>query len=365
MRRVVSLVVCAMLVGCGGGGGTGAAVPSPPDRNASATATFVVKVPARAVSSSSRQPHYITSNVQAIDFTVTQAANSSVGAYVFYPLTPQATYCASGASGLTCTLQVNAPPGSDTFVVRLYDQTETGLGYVVSTGTVTQTINAQASNTINVITDAVPTFITLGVTNPFPASGAAGSIPLNLTISDPDGNIIVGSFGAQLLMKTTDTSGAISFSKATLNQASDATGLTLNYTAAATGVSYAYVTEPPSLLVNSYVPPSSGQMPFDPGFVGPVASPASLYFAHATSAAQTVTMTGANGATAPFTVSATAGPYGSCGANVTVSGSSPTFTITPTSATFAAMPVNTVGFCYLTATSSNSAVLPIPVMISP
>lgn len=345
----------------GGGAGSGPSNLVPrPGFTPNAGATFVVKIPAK-MSSNARRPHYITSSVAGIDFTVTPGS-----LYVFYALTPQASYCATGPSGLTCTLDVPCPPGSDTFVVNLYDATEPGLGYVVSTGKVTQTINAQAANQINIVTDAIPTFMTLGVTNPFPGSGTAMSIPLNLTISDPDGNIIIGSFGAPVLMKTTDTSGVVSFSKTTLNQSSDATGLTLNYSGAVAPISYVYATEPTSISLNANTPPSSGQMPFQPGFAGPVASPASLYFAHATSAAQTITMTGANGATGPYTMSATAAPYGTCGAFVSVTGSSPTFTIAPTAATFTpATPYATAGFCYLTATSSNSAVLPIPVMVSP
>ncbi len=319
----------------------------------------MVKIPAKP-SSSSRRPHYITSSVSGIDFTVTPG-----NYYVFYTLMPQATYCSSGPSGLTCTLNVPSPPGSDTFAVNLYDNTEPGLSYVVSTGKVTQTISPQASNVINVITDAIPTFVTLGISSPYPTAAVAAAVPLTLNISDPDGNIIIGSFGEPIAMATTDTTGAITFSKTALNQSSDATGLTLNYNGAPIGVSYASAV--PTSTGNSLAipPPSSGGMPFQPGFAGPVAAPALLYFAHATSAAQTVTITGANGSTAPFTLSTTAAPYGSCGGYATVSGSSPTFTVTPNAATFATPSYNSIGNCYLTATDSNAAVLPVPVMISP
>ena len=153
-----------------------------------------MKVPAKASSSSARRPHYLTANVKSIDFTVSQPGNAALGFYTFYALTPQSTYCTSSSSGLTCSLQVQAAPGADTFVVNLYDSVEPGQGFIVATGSLAQTISAQASNVISITTDGVPTLANIGLGNPYPATGNATSTPITLNIADPDGDITVGSY---------------------------------------------------------------------------------------------------------------------------------------------------------------------------
>ncbi len=340
---------CALLTACGGGAGVSTPssnlTPTSPNGSQSARATFVVKVPAKANSPSSRRPAYITSNVQGIDFTVTQTGQYAP-AYVFYALTPQSTYCSSSSSGLTCNLQVDAPPGNDTFVVKLYDSTKTGTAYVVATGNVTATIAAQQSNTISVTTDGVPAFATVGISNPYPASGTAQTIPLTVQATDADGNIIVGSFDQPIVLATTDTTGAITFSKSSLSQPSDLNGLTLIYNGATMASHQSvYVVSTSGTLGGTPAniqtdPQLSAKMPFYAGFAGAIASPGALYFAHPNSAPQTITVAGANGSIGPFTTDT------ACSAYVTITGTSPNFTVTPAATTFdPAIPAFAMGHC--------------------
>lgn len=357
-RVLFALVSAAALAGCGGAGGTlHTTVPIAKTPNA-ASATFVVKVPAKSSNPASRRPAYITSNVQAIDFTVTNPATPGASAYTFYPLTSKSSYCTSGSSGLTCTLAVVAPPGADTFVVNLYDAVESGQAYIIATGNVTATISAQQSNTVNIVTNGVPTFAVLGAEKPYPPGGTATTVPLDIQVTDPDGNIIVGSFDMPLTLANSDTSGATSLSKTTLNQTSDETGVTLNYSGSGTAAA--------SVTLNSTSPSyaSRGGSPVlaattvTPGGVGPAVAPAALDFAHANSAPQTLTVTGENGSTGPFSVSG-------CGGYVVISGTSPTFTITPVASTFSATSPAylTPGPCQLTVTDSASNMTAVNVLV--
>ena len=325
--RALVLVAALLADGCGGGSGvsSGGVIPQK-STGAGASATFVVKVPAKA-SGSTKHPHYITANVASIDFTVTQTANPGVSYYVFYALNAHESYCSSSGSGLTCTLAVAAPPGNDTFVVNLYDVsngTSYGWAYVIATGNVTATISAQQSNTISITTDGVPTYGLIGLANNFPLSGSAATIPVTVNITDADGDIIVGSYDQAVALSDSDTSGATALSKTTLNGSSDANGITLSYSGATLSNATITLTSTSPSLTLEGVPPTMGTATLVPGARGVNLSPSTLYFATATAAAQTLTASGANGGTAPFNVNA-----GACNGYATVTGSGPSFTVTP------------------------------------
>ncbi|HTX56959.1 MAG TPA: hypothetical protein VMD47_07625 [Candidatus Acidoferrales bacterium] len=288
-----------------------------------------MKVPAKPASgSTTKHPHYITANVQGISFTVTQAANPSYSSFVFYALTPQSTYCTGTVStGLTCTLAVAAAPGSDTFVVDLYDGTEMYAAFVVATGNLTQTILAQTSNDISITTDGVPTAGIIGLANAFPATGSAATIALTIDVTDPDGDVIVGSYDQPVTLSDSDTSGGTSLSSTSLAGSSDTSGVTLSYNGATlTGPATITLTSNSPALASYGLSPTLNTASFSPGSRGVNLAPSVLYFATASAAAQTLTATGADGGTAPFSVS------NNCGGIVSVSGSGPSFTVTPVAA---------------------------------
>lgn len=354
MRFAALAAALGLLAGCGGGSNSpgSSALPVQAGQNTNASATFVVKIPAKAASgTNSKRPHYITANVKAIDFTVTQTANPAYSAYVFYALTPQSTYCTSGSSGLTCTLQVQAAPGSDTFVVNLYDGTEPGFSYIISTGYVIATIAAQQSNNISIVTDGVPTFAIAGLGNPFPPTGTAAPIPLMVFLTDGDGDLIVGSYDSSVQLSDSDMSGATTLSKTALNQASDTAGLTLAYTGAvlSSGATITVTSSNPLLTCcYEYVNPTLATVALSPGGRGAQPSQQTFYFANTSAAAQTFMVTGANGGSGPFTVT-TSGPGGnSCSGIVNVTGTSPNFTVTPVaSTTSTSVPQLSPGSCYI------------------
>jgi len=105
-----------------------------------------------------------------------------------------------------------------------------------------------------------------------------------------------------------------------------------------------------------YGPSPLGTANFAPGGVGPLTSPTTMYFATASAAAQTLTVTGSTG---PYTING-------CGGIVNVTGSSPTFTITPigsTTSPTAPTYLSNYSPCQLSVTDSASNVTPVSVIV--
>jgi hypothetical protein len=216
-RLIAAVATLAILSGCGGGSASSplpapaAPAPSPVSSNAalSGSAAFTIVIPPRTVAGATRRPAYITSNVQGIDFTVTKSTGQIIG-YVFYALTPQATYCATTPAGLTCTLQVNAPPGNDTFIITTYDATAFLQAQAVSSATITQTISATTTNAITAVTNPIPN--PSGIVMVSPAAAGTIHVPLgssvamSATFTDVDGLAFTGSFDGPLNLSLTGSS---------------------------------------------------------------------------------------------------------------------------------------------------------------
>jgi hypothetical protein len=329
-RTIVASIGLAFAVAaCGGSVGvTPVASAHPtPAAGGSGNALFVVKIPRAATASSgSKRPAYLTPQVQGIDFTVSSADGSlpSSRGYVFYALTPQSAYCTSGPAALTCTLPVQAYPGDDLFTVNTYDQPDptgvnsNGSSYIVSTGSVVATIASNATNTIAIATSGVVKTVLIGLDTPFPATGTPTTQPVHVTGLDADGNVIVGNFDQPLSLADSDTTGATSLSTGSIP--SSGAAATLSYTGAAlsAAASISASTASPNDPFNGG--PFLGTATFHPGSTALWASPAYLTFSGIGAAAQTVTI----GGTAAIYQS-----YSGCGGAVTVTGSAPTYTITP------------------------------------
>ncbi|HUA08154.1 MAG TPA: hypothetical protein VMA98_02700 [Candidatus Acidoferrales bacterium] len=376
MIRVFGAVLALsalVLAGCGGGGGSRSLLPAPSATSlaspAKTSATFKIVIPSKTPANASRRPHYVTANVTGISFSVTQA-NSPANGLVYYPLNEGESYCTSGGSGLTCTVQVQAPPGTDTFVVDLYDyavnENEPYEGYIVATGTVTQAITAQSANTINITTDGVPTFAVMGMTNAYPT--ASGSYPLSIDIIDPDGNTIVGSFDAPLTL--TSTNSNVTFSNATLNQNSDATGITVNWNGTALGSAATLsLNSTDTVLPNETGTSVMATQSFYPNGRGITLSQPYFVFAQAGDLAN-FTATGVNGATLdpgsidqypPLT-----GLAYQCGDYyAAISGSAGSYTITSSATTISTGQGDNVGTCYVGIIDDQDDEFFVPVIVGP
>lgn len=337
------------LAACGGGA-SGTAVPSlSPGSSAQSGLTgmakFVVSIPHTSTSSSSlRNPKYITSAVQGIDFTV--SAQSGPGTppstapvaplnrgYVFYALTPQSTYCTNGASALTCTLAVQAYPGADLITVNTYGGSNPNTSPIISTGYVTANIVPGIDNPINITTQGVVTYMIAGVDMPYPPVGTPLTQPLRLTALDASYNIIIGNFDMPLSAASTDTTGGITVSNASITGSSTVPNVV--YTGANVAANITVQTTSPYVSWNTGNNYSQAGVQFVPNAVKPYATPSTVQFTHANSAPQTVTLKSANGGSTAFSVNPSAKDYmqdPACAGIVTASVSGSTLTITPVKA---------------------------------
>jgi hypothetical protein len=231
MKRVVALFLAGSLSACGGGSASNpASVPTAPAANQPSPAakdvlvSFSIQVPTASGARMRRVPHYVSSSTKSASITVTPSGGSAG--------TPAVVNCTTVCSG-----SVSAPPGSDTFVVNLYDA-QNGGGNLLSTGTLTQTIVANQTNNVNLTFNGVVASFNLGFSSKTISSGTAGSVGLSVNALDADGNVIVGpgvyvnSGGTPITVALTnsDTSGNSTLSQTSFTQ--PAGGINLSYTAA-------------------------------------------------------------------------------------------------------------------------------------
>jgi hypothetical protein len=337
------------LTACGGGGSASSPLPAAstsPLKHESATATFVVKFPPK-LQSASRTTNYLTADIQGIEFDVSQDNGATGAGSVFYAIGPNQPYCTSATvtAGMTCTLALQAAPGDDTFVVKTFDQPNASFDAdMISVGSVEATISAQTSNTINIVTSGIPTAFVMSVDNAFPT--VAGTQPLHLLALDADMNIIAGPYDTPVTITDDDGTGATTLSATSVANSTDASNLTLTWNGTKIP---AWVT----LLARSNSPFAMnynydymvGRTLLNPTFGGVNASPSYLVFANSKDTAQTITISGAAPAAAPFQANTSVDGFNNtgvivnnnenptgvqgCAGIVSVSGTSPTFTVTP------------------------------------
>jgi hypothetical protein len=350
-RYFAALALAGMaLTACGGGGSTSSPLPAAttaPLTHDVATATFVVKIPPKLKSSSARTPKYLTANIQGIEFDVSQTVGTTTtdAGSVFYAIGPSQTYCTTPVGGgLTCTLAVNARPGHDTFSVTTFDQPNSVYDAdVISTGWVEADISAQSSNTVNIVTSGTPTAFIMSVDDAFPK--VAGTQPVHLLALDADMDIIAGPYDSPVILTNDDGTGATTLSATSVANSTDAGNLTLAWNGSVIPAWVTLRAKSTSPLVFYNSDRMQGRALLNPTYGGVNASPSYLVFANSSAAAQTITLSAASPAAAPFTADTNMDGFNNfgfivnntenatfihgCAGVVTVTGTSPTFTVTP------------------------------------
>ncbi len=218
--RSALLVAALALAGCGGAAVHG--VPAVAGPNAVGLA---VTLPRATASSSQRRIAFIAPSVRSGKFAV------NGGTPVVAALVAGAPGCATTAAGLTCTITLEAPAGSDTFSVALYDAASAG-GSLLGSGSATATIAPNVSNTVGITIGGVVASVLLSLATTTPVQGAMVQIPLTVEALDADGNIIVTDpFAVPLTLTDSDTSGNTQLSTTQLT--SPGTPVNVLYTGAA------------------------------------------------------------------------------------------------------------------------------------
>jgi sugar lactone lactonase YvrE len=185
-----------------------------------ATVAFKITLPART-SAIRRAPRYVSAS--------TQSASIGVAAGTASPSPATVVNCTT-----VCTAQIQAPVGSDTFAVTLYDM-QNAAGNKLALGSLTQTIVANQVNVVNVALEGVVAGLAV-VLNPnvIPA-GSSATVGVTVNALDAGNNIIIGPGLAvdasgnpvTVTLTDSDTSGATVLSQTSFQV--PVSGITLSY----------------------------------------------------------------------------------------------------------------------------------------
>jgi hypothetical protein len=251
----LSIGLVFALAACGGG--SGGAQPSPVTASAGAPAgtadvRVIVAVP-RGTSAHARAPQYVSPGTASVSVTVAGITASAA--------------CASPAT--TCTVDVAAPVGSDTFAISLAD----GSGTVLSSGSTTATIAANVLNTIGVTFDGVVGSLDLTLSSPTLDPGSGATDTLTIHALDPDGYTIVqpGNYLQPIVITASPSlPAALSFGGPTTITAIPATTPTVavHYTGALATGSYTFTATSGSVTGTATLTiPVPGGVSASPNFV--------------------------------------------------------------------------------------------------
>jgi hypothetical protein len=223
LNRALLAIATLLLAACGSGSSS---IPGAGSTHGMSTAVFVIAVPGPSTSAR-RRPAYISPSTQSL----TIAINS--GTPVVVNTTPGSGNCTSAAGGgLTCTVNVNAPVGTDTFTVVLYSGTNAS-GTQLGSGRGTATIGSGPTN-VAITLDAYVASVVITIPTPMPYQGSPSSVPVIITAKDATGATIVppGDYIPAIQLTDSDTSGHTSLSTASVQGINSS--VTLNYDGSST-----------------------------------------------------------------------------------------------------------------------------------
>lgn len=217
-RALIACVLCTTLAACGGGGAAAPAGPAVTSASTTGMASIAFSINVPSTQSNARQPQYISGATKSAVIQI----SSSVGG------TPVSTTINCQGS---CSADVSAPVGSDTFAVSLYSGSN-GTGSLLSQGTTTANILAGQTNTVAVAFGGVVNKIALGVAHSTLTTGSKAQLPLTVTAYDAAGDAIVGTdaFSSPIVLTDSDKTGATSLSATTLTTPSSTAAI--NFTGA-------------------------------------------------------------------------------------------------------------------------------------
>ncbi len=213
--KLFAVLLCvAAWSACGGGGAAvapgGSTGTSPSTQSVKVTLTIVI--PGKTTSGLSRHLQYISSSTASASVSV----NSGM---------PTTAPCST-----TCTLTVDAPVGSDTFAVSLYDASS----HLLSQGSAGATISGTAANTVNIaFGGAVATVVLSSAVSHLVPGSLATAATVSIVTKDADGNTIVGTdpYVHPISLADSDGSGATSLSATSITSPATSS-VTFNYTGA-------------------------------------------------------------------------------------------------------------------------------------
>jgi hypothetical protein len=215
----LAIALALTLASCGGGGSApnAAIAPAGPATSGStADVRVIVNVPRGTLpSSSGRAPQYVSQGTASISATVGGITTTA-------PCVTPAT---------TCSVDIAAPLGSDTFSISLFDSSLV----LLSTGSTTVTIVPNIVNTIPVTFNGVVSTLTVTLSPGSITVGAPAFTALSIVAKDPNGFTIIqpGNYTQPIVVTSSPTlPPGLSFGSATTITAIpvSTTMIPINYT---------------------------------------------------------------------------------------------------------------------------------------
>lgn len=222
-----ALVGMAAAAGCSGGGGSS---PLPKASTAPTSAKFSISVPLNQSSSSVRKPNFdAPGGTQSVSISLTSVngTKQSGSTPTVANLSASTAGCTAGSSTLTCTVTVNAVPGTDLYSVTSYPQPN-AQGTAIATGTASVTAVEGQTTTAPVTLTGTIASITLALGTP-PIGGVANTIPLVVIAKDSSGATIMGTYSTPIALTDSDTSGATKLSSTSIADSTAAAAVTIAY----------------------------------------------------------------------------------------------------------------------------------------
>lgn len=219
MRKNIEFSIGALLVGClvaacsGGGSTSLPAAPHGITPTSRQDVAFTITIPAR-------KTNYVSPSTQSVSIVETDGAASPSPAVV-QNTTPGSPNCTTTGGATSCTISVNANAGSDTFLVKTYDQTNAA-GNVLSSGTVQGTVVAGQANSFPLTLSGAVASITLIPGDAYPK--VAGSTTIAAQAKDAGGNTIIGTYDNPIALTT---SGSATLDSTALKASDSVANVTL------------------------------------------------------------------------------------------------------------------------------------------
>jgi hypothetical protein len=239
--RVVAVTFALVASGCSGGGDV---TPTSPG-SALLDGAVSLAIPARSTPAlSARRVDFVSSLATSVTVAVTGAPT------VVADVTATSPNCTATAGGRSCTIAIQAPRGTDTFMVTIYGGAN-GTGAVLGAGTATATVGS-ASFTVPVGVDGVPASLEVTAAATTFTTGTAGTTRVTVTALDADGTTpIAGTYAHPVTLAITGDGAGFTLSTTTVTASGQPVTLaydgspgirTIGISASASGVAPSKVT---------------------------------------------------------------------------------------------------------------------------
>jgi hypothetical protein len=186
--RIIALMLALGLAACSGGhGGTASGLPRTADGKTSATATITIPN-GKMLSSVRRNVQFVSSSIATMTFVVTsgttQVVNQSFDASASSP------YCTAVTNGRTCSFTFFLSNASG--AVDLDVMADDANNLLLSECEIGATVVPGTNLVVPMTLEGVAASATVSIPGSF-TFGTAATIPITVTVKDPDGNVIIGS----------------------------------------------------------------------------------------------------------------------------------------------------------------------------